>query len=168
MASKSAILLVLLSLNFYANSINQNHDLNLDQQEALDQQELIAYRDLLYDYFTDLMAQDEEMANLIEEHFGTNNPAVVKFLTQQIDPIGLAIITFKQHFTLEETRQIVAFHTSDTGRKFGNLFPLVLQDYKQALDLKIENLKIAITAIILKKEQADIEQIAEQEVIARS
>lgn len=154
MASKSAILLVLLSLNFYANSndltnsITQNHDLNLEQQEMIDQQEFIAYRDLLYDYFADLMTQDEEMANLIEEHFGTNNPTVVTFLTQQIDPIGLAIIVFKQHFTLEETRQIVAFHTSDTGRKFGNLFPLVLQDYKQALDLKIENLKITITAVV--------------------
>lgn len=161
MATKSAILLVLIFLGSYANSNDNNcnvsHVLDTDQnpQAILDQQEFSAYQELLYDYFTDLMAQDEEMSNLIEEHFGTNNPTIVNFLIQQIDPIGLAIGTFKQHFTLEETRQIVAFHTSDVGRKFGNLFPLVLQDYKQALDLKIQHIQLAITAVVLKKEKAD-------------
>lgn len=118
-------------------------NMNCVDQESLTYQALGAY-------FQELMDQDDDMVETIKTNFGVSDPALIDFLIEQLDPINLAIDLFKQYFTLEEIKTIVAFHTSNTGRKFGNLFQVVMQDYSYVLNQRIQDCKLAIATIIVE------------------
>lgn len=99
-------------------------------------------------YFQGLVEQDCDMVEIIKANFGVTDPASIDFLMQQIDPVNLAVNVFKQYFTLEEIQIILAFHTSEIGRKFANTFPSVMADYNQVLMQRIQDVQLAIVGTI--------------------
>jgi hypothetical protein len=100
----------------------------------------------LFQWFQKLDPQNSDLIDLIQAHFETDNPEVINFIVELTDHINLAVSVFRKHFTKNEIQQILDFHTSDVGQKFGAVFPTVMHDYKEALDDKLIAIKTAIIA----------------------
>ncbi len=107
----------------------------------------------LFNWLQALDPQNSDLIGLIKEHFETDSQDVINFIAEQCDHVNLACAVFKQHFTNEEILEIIRFHNSEVGRKFGATFPAVMQDYKKALDSKIEAIKSAIVAYAKKQQE---------------
>mgnify|MGYP000951372378 CR=1 FL=1 len=132
MMGKYLILALLLISNVKINCV----DLEAQTYQALNS------------YFQELLNQDSHMEETIRANFGVSDQATVDFLMQQIDPVNLAIDIFKQYFTIEETQVILAFHTSEIGRKFGNIFPSVMASYADVLNQKMQEVQLALASVI--------------------
>ncbi len=109
----------------------------------------------LFDWLQAIDPQSSDLIGLIKSHFETDNQDVINFISEQADHVNLAVSIFKEHFTNSEIAQILAFHTSEIGQKFGATFPAVIQAYQQALNDKIEAIKSAIIAYAKEQQAAE-------------
>lgn len=111
----------------------------------------------LFRWLQELDPQNSDLFDLIRSHFETDNQEVLNFIAEKTDHVNLEVTAFKKHFTNQEIQQILDFHASAVGQKFGTLFPSVMQDYKHALENQILAIKAAIIAYA-KTQQTQLEQ----------
>jgi len=143
----SNFIIVLAFLGTYTKLVqaDESQTFPLISNQAIDDQETQLNQDL-YHFLKNLDPENIDLLDLIKAHFDTDNQEVINFIAEQTDHVNLALSIFKKHFTNNEIQQILDFHTSVVGQKFGVIFPSVMQDYKQALEDKMQAIKAAIIA----------------------
>ncbi len=147
MSKKSLKIALFIVLTSYATSIISSCERQFNlviQSSNLDQ--------ALYNYFKNLDPDNTDINTLIKNTFDTENQDVVDFVVAQTDHVNLAVSIFKKHFTPDEIKCILDFHTSATGQKFGAYFPNIMTEYSQALDTKINGIKMAMVAYAKNKQ----------------